>query len=99
MGKKKGRVARKTRQIQAHMVELLEMPSDVLLDLPKLTMIGQKELLLENHRGIIEYSQEKIRVNSTAGQITIKGSDLVLKNLKSDQMLVEGKISALMLED
>ncbi|NLC76771.1 MAG: sporulation protein YqfC [Clostridia bacterium] len=81
------------------MVELLEMPSDVLLDLPKLTMIGQKELLLENHRGIIEYSQAKIRVNSTAGQITIKGSDLVLKNLKSDQMLVEGKISALMLED
>lgn len=99
MEKKKGRVAQKTKQIQANVVDLLEMPRDVMLDLPKLTMIGNQELLIENHRGIIEYSQQQIRVNSSVGQITIKGIELMLKNLKSDEMLVEGKILAVILED
>ncbi|NLL18575.1 MAG: sporulation protein YqfC [Clostridia bacterium] len=99
MEKKKSRVARKTMQLQANMVELLEMPSDIMLDLPKLILIGQKELIIENHRGIIEYGQTVIRVNSTVGQITVKGSGLMLKTLKSDQMLVEGIISAITIED
>lgn len=98
MDKKKNRVVRKTLQLQANMVDFLEMPSDIMLDLPKLILIGQKELWLENHRGIIEYSQTVIRVNSTVGQITIKGNGLMLKNLKTDQMMVEGTISAVSIE-
>lgn len=99
MAKKKSRVAQKTRQLQVNVMDLLEMPADVMLDLPKLTMIGRQKLLLENHRGIIEYGLTKVRVKTTAGLLTILGEELVLKNLKPDEMLVEGKISSLTLED
>lgn len=99
MGKKKSRVAQTTRQLQANMVDILEMPPDVMLDLPKLIMIGRQELLLENHRGIIEYSLTRVRVKTTVGQVTITGEELMLKNLKPDEMLVKGKISAVTIED
>lgn len=99
MGKKKSRVAQTTRQLQANVVDILEMPPDVMLDLPKLVMIGQQELLLENHRGIIEYSLTRVRVQTSVGQITITGEELLLKNLKPDEMLVKGKISAVTIED
>jgi len=99
MAKKKSRVAQKTRKLQVNVMDLLEMPADVMLDLPKLTMIGRQKLLLENHRGIIEYGLTKVRVKTTAGLLTILGEELVLKNLKPDEMLVEGKISSLTLED
>lgn len=98
MDKKKSKVARKTMEFQANMVDFLEMPSDIMLDLPKLILIGQKELWVENHRGIIEYSPTVIRVNSTVGQITVKGTGLMLKTLKSDQMLVQGTISGVAIE-
>ncbi|HHY59648.1 MAG TPA: sporulation protein YqfC, partial [Clostridia bacterium] len=67
MGKKKSRVVQKTRQLQENVVDLLEMPPDVMLDLPKVTMIGRQKLLLENHRGIIEYGLTRVRVRTTAG--------------------------------
>jgi len=99
MGKKKSRVVQKTRQLQENVVDLLEMPPDVMLDLPKVTMIGRQKLLLENHRGIIEYGLTRVRVRTTAGLLTIAGEELVLKNLKPDEMLVEGKIASLTMED
>lgn len=99
MGKKKSRVAQKTKQIQANVVDLLDLPSDVMLDLPKFIMIGNQELLVENHRGIIEYSQNKIRVNSSIGQIMVTGENLMLKNLKADEILVEGQILRIILGD
>lgn len=99
MAKKKSRVAQKTRQLQEQVVDLLEMPQDVLLDLPKLTMTGRQKLLLENHRGIIEYGLTRVRVKTTAGQFIILGEELLLKNLKPGEMLVEGKISSVTIED
>lgn len=99
MGKKKSRVAETARQLQANMVDILEMPPDVMLDLPKLVMIGRQELLLENHRGIIEYSLTRVRVKTSVGQITVTGEELILKNLKPDEMQVKGKISAVTIED
>ena len=35
--------------------ELSELPKDVALGMPVLTVTGQMELCLENYRGIIEY--------------------------------------------
>ncbi|HHX50388.1 MAG TPA: sporulation protein YqfC [Clostridia bacterium] len=95
MGGKKKRLLEKTRQVQQDVVDLLEMPKDVMLDLPKITMIGDLQLFLENHRGIIEYQRERIRVKISNGELEIKGQDLVLRNLKTDEMAVEGMITSI----
>ncbi|MGI6552084.1 MAG: sporulation protein YqfC [Bacillota bacterium] len=93
-GKKKS-FLEKTRQMQQDVVDFLEMPKDVMLDLPKITIIGDLQLFLENHRGIIEYQRERIRVKISNGELEIKGQDLLLRHLKPDEMAVEGLITGI----
>lgn len=99
MKKKRIDLAKKTREIQVSMTEILEMPPEIVLDLPKIILIGDQELLLQNHRGIIEYNNSRVRVSVSLGQIIVVGEDLLLKNLKSDEILIEGKILGLTFEE
>lgn len=85
----------KAKQIQNQFADFLEIPQDALLDLPRITIIGDLRLFLENHRGIIEYTSEKIRVSVSGGQLEITGQNLALKNIKPDEIAVEGRIDTL----
>lgn len=72
--------------------ETLELPKDVVLDLPKIIMIGNIQVNISNHKGIIEYTQETLRVNSTIGVIKISGSKMELKTILSEEIIVIGFI-------
>ncbi len=72
--------------------EFLEIPKDLVLDLPKITLIGRNEFYLENHRGIIEYSSQRLRINLSRGFLEIQGENLEIKTLMPDEMKVWGEI-------
>lgn len=46
------------------MGELLEMPVEVTSDLPKITMSGFDEVIIENFVGILEYEEFFVRVKT-----------------------------------
>lgn len=71
------------------------MPKDVLLDLPKVTLIGNVQLVLENHRGIVEYTEERMRIMVAGGQLEIIGEKLVLRTILPEELMVEGRIHRL----
>ena len=50
---------------------------------------------MENHKGIIEYTPERIRVNSSIGVIKIGGQDISLVNIASDDIIISGTIEKL----
>ncbi|WP_240376589.1 sporulation protein YqfC [Bacillus piscicola] len=70
----------------------MNLPEDVLLDVPRLTMIGQLHLHVENHRGILHFSNEQVRLKLTQGEILINGENFVIKNILPDEILLEGTI-------
>ena len=72
--------------------EMFELPRDIMLNLPKISMIGNNQMLVENHRGVIEYSPQRIRVNSSIGVIRIQGNDMKLKNIAADDIMITGEI-------
>lgn len=74
------------------MTDFFEIPKDLVLDLPKITIIGREELYLENHRGIIEYSPHRIRINLIRGFLEIEGKDLVIKALLAEEMSIKGEV-------
>jgi len=77
------------------MAEMLELPKEVMLDLPKLTMIGHRNLIIENYKGLIEYETNKIRINTNAGIIKIIGRSMVIRAITSEDILLEGEIDSL----
>ena len=74
---------------------LLEIPGDLVLDAPRLTITGRNELYLENHKGIIEYSTVRMRVNLSRGFLEINGANLEIEALMPDEMKVGGEISSI----
>lgn len=87
------------RQFLQHITGSLELPEDVILDLPKLTVTGNVQLLVENHKGIIEYTPEKIRVRTRVGEIIINGTDLRIDSLFREEILMQGRIAGVQFAD
>lgn len=72
--------------------DALELPLDVALDLPKIVLIGNIKINITNHKGIIEYTNDLIRINSKIGMIKIIGKSLEIKNVLMEEITVSGSI-------
>lgn len=72
--------------------EILELPKDIMLGLPKITMIGKLETYIENHKGIIEYSKEIIRINTNEGVLKITGKEMSIKSIITEEVSITGEI-------
>ena len=73
--------------------ESLRLPRDVMLGASILTLIGDTELLVENYRGILEYTQECILLQGKHTRIRIEGCCLKIVYYTNEDMKIAGKIS------
>lgn len=80
------------KNIKANLSEALELPIDIALDLPRITIIGDIEVSVSNHKGIIQYDKKIIRINSKSGIIKVIGNNLEIKNILSEEILITGNI-------
>ena len=87
--KKKGKESKKKVKI----TELLEVPSDVALGEAIITLTGKREVLIENYKGIIEYTNEFIKVSTRHGVFEIKGKNFNITYLTNEEMKITGSIS------
>ena len=78
--------------LKMSITDALELPLDVALDLPKIVLIGDLKINITNHKGIIEYTNELIRINSKIGMIKITGKSLEIKNVLIEEITVNGEI-------
>ncbi|GAF26320.1 Flp pilus assembly protein, ATPase CpaF [Moorella thermoacetica Y72] len=89
------RLAARVRHIEKSVTEFLDLPPEAALDLPRLTLVGNSRLLLENHRGIVTYKPDLVKLKLTAGELEIKGTGLFLREIKPDAIALEGTIRSL----
>lgn len=70
----------------------MQLPADVMMDLPRITMIGQLHIYIENHRGVLRFSNQELRLLLKQGQLLIKGDQFVIKTILPEELLLEGRI-------
>lgn len=78
--------------------EILELPKEVYSNVPKIIMTGFDEILIENFKGILEYEEFYVKINTYIGVININGYGLSLENMTNDDIKVKGKIESLDIE-
>lgn len=71
-------------------VERLELPKDLFLGLPILSLQGNRFVCIENHRGIIQAGREKIVIAAKPYSIEILGRDLSIVRFTKDYMEITG---------
>jgi sporulation protein YqfC len=90
--KKKGEQKTPLKQ---RITEVLELPKEIVLNVPKLTMVGNSDIIIENYRGVMEYDGTRIRISTGIGVIRLTGERLVIKEITSEEILVCGEIASL----
>lgn len=78
--------------------KLLELPKEVYSNEPKIVITGFDEIVIENFKGILEYEEFFVRINTFIGIININGYNLNLENLTNEDLRVKGKIDSLEFE-
>lgn len=81
------------RRILNQVSDISGMPKDVVLGAPILTVTGQTDLLVENYRGILEYTDLMVRIQTKTGQIQVTGKKLQIEYYTNDEMRITGKVT------
>lgn len=80
-------------QKQEHkIIERLELPQDIILGVPLLSMQGNSELMIENHRGLLQYDSDEIRVRTKTFTVQVIGRKLTIQEYRKDVLIIRGKI-------
>lgn len=79
--------------------DILEIPVELSTNNPKVTITGFERILIENYRGILEYQDYFVRINTYIGIININGFNLNLEEMTTDDLLVTGKIESVDFEE
>lgn len=82
------------KRLQQQFANFLDIPRDIMMDLPKIVLVGDVQLFIENHRGIIVYTSTQVRVSTSIGELEVNGLDLTLRNILPDEISVEGRITS-----
>ncbi|MFR1739534.1 MAG: YabP/YqfC family sporulation protein [Clostridia bacterium] len=78
--------------------KILEMPEEVCSNIPKITITGFNELILENYKGILEYEEFFARIITNIGILNINGFNLNLEKMTNDDIKITGKIESIDIE-
>lgn len=77
---------------------LLELPQEVYSKVPKIIITGFDEIIIENFKGILEYEEFYVRINTYIGIVNINGYGMTLENMTNDDIKVKGKIESIDIE-
>ena len=86
MGEKEGILLRASR--------LFDLPADALAGAPRVEIIGDGELRMGPHRGILAYGSEEIHISGGSLVVVVRGGVLELKAMTPEELLVTGTITA-----
>ena len=78
--------------------EIMTMSAQPLPGVPIIELAGDSRVLIENHRGVIEYEKERISILVKFGKLVIQGSDLRICCMSRHQLVINGTIHNLQIE-
>ena len=83
---------RRKETLMEKTAQALDLPADAVAGLPHLSLVGDRELLVENHRGILAYGTEEIHIGGGRLVIRVKGNGLQLRAMNEAELLITGQI-------
>ena len=84
--------SRKEMALISRAADVFDLPADVIGSLPHLELIGDCQLLLGSHQGILAYSREAIDINCGKLIVRIGGQELELMAMNDSELRIKGKI-------
>ncbi len=88
----RGTWKRRSGEALSRAAELFDLPADVIAGVSRVEVTGGREVLVENHGGILEYTEELVKISGGAVIIEVRGHGLVLESMSSAELKLRGQI-------
>ena len=75
----------------------LDLPAEAISNTPYVELRGNRSVSIENHRGILVYDGEEIKINVKRGVICVQGSNLTIGGMNRRRIEVRGNIRSIVL--
>ena len=92
-------MAKDTNRLMRRMLRTFDLPEEVDPNVCKCTMLGGTDLMIENHRGILQYNDALIRIVTPEGILRIIGDHLELTEFGGERIYIRGGIGGWMFEE
>ena len=92
--RRKQRPTPRGNRITRRVESVLELPSGTLSGTARIELSGNTCAVVEGCKGILEYEDDVIRLNTASGIVRFMGQNLGMNCLSEDSAVVEGKILA-----
>ena len=73
--------------------EVFDLPGDVVAGLPRVELLGDHQLRMENHRGILAYGTDEIQIAGGRLVVKVRGEKLELRAMNASELLITGEIA------
>ena len=77
----------------------LGLPPGVLDGAARLTLMGGRQVQIENHRCLLSFSSELLEVGCGRQMLRVRGEDLRIRCMDREALLVDGTIHAVEVEN
>lgn len=78
--------------------EKLDLPRDLILNIPKMVITGDNQITIENHKGVVLFEEKEIKINSNVGLITIYGDRFEILFMGGSTLTLSGKFKSVVYE-
>ncbi len=83
------------KKLKSKVTAMLELPKEIVLNLPHISIIGSEEINIENYKGVIEYTEQLIRINTSSGILRLTGKKLCIRQITDENIKITGVLGAL----
>lgn len=89
----------RARELIADLAEKADLPADLAAGLPTMELCGFREFSMEPHEGLVEYTRERISMDSTAGRVSVVGENLTIRRMNRQRITVAGQLRGVELQE
>ena len=85
----------KKRNIPKKIAKTLDIPEDILFDIPRITMMANREMRIENYKSILEYEADKISLSAKDMMIEFFGDSLDITIITDEEITITGNVKSI----
>ena len=71
-----------------------ELPEESVSPVMRVTMTGQRQVMVEHHKGLLAYTDSVVEIGGSRGRVRIIGSGLTLGGMDRESVVITGTIQA-----
>lgn len=83
---------RRRRKAGIDIGEQLDIPNLARRDVPHIEAEGNREIIVDGCKGILEYAEDRIKINTGSLIICFKGTELIVKSYSEVSIVLTGNI-------